>query len=316
MRHYGPPPQETEERAMSTISTPASVTNTDGPSGVLVATLDEDLLLERYAQERRPELEAELVRRFMPLARSLAMRYRGGVEPNDDLLQVASLALLKALRGYDPERGRRFAAYAAPTILGELRRHFRDHAWRLHMPRSLQESSLRVERVSATLADEFGATPTVGQIADRLGVSEEDVLDALQARESQRAASLDMPVHRDESESVPTVETIGSDDLGFDRVEAQAAVERCGNLEDRERAVIQMRFDEDLNQYEIGERLGISQMQVSRLLRRALAKLLEAVQGDAAPSGRRTFADDGHDPRFPTGRIRRRSRRRAPAHAA
>lgn len=274
----------------------------------------EEVLLRRYAEEPTPALEEELVTRFAPLARSLAMRYRGGPERNEDLVQVANLALVKALRGYDPAVGKRFVAYAAPTILGELRRHFRDHSWRLHIPRSLQERTMAVEKASAELADELGVSPGVEAIAERLGLSEEDVLDVLQARESQRPMSLDMPVHRDEAESVPTVETIGDEDAGFDGIEAQLAVERCAELDDRERAVLAMRFDEDLNQYEIGARLGISQMQVSRVMRRALAKLLEAVQGDEAPDGVRTFTDDGPaDARFPEGRVRRRKRRAAAA---
>lgn len=274
----------------------------------------EEMLLRRYAQQPTPALEEELVIRFTPLARSLAMRYRGGAERNEDLIQVASLALVKALRGYDPERGKRFVAYAAPTILGELRRHFRDHSWRLHMPRSLQERSLAVERATAELSDELGVTPTVSQIAEHLELGEEDVLDVLQARESQRAMSLDMPVRRDESESVPTIETIGSDESGFDAVEAQLAVESCSGLDERERAVLEMRFREELNQYEIGERLGISQMQVSRVMRRGLAKLLEAVQGEEAPDGKRTF-EERHDVRFPAGRSRRRRRRGETAEA-
>lgn len=270
----------------------------------------EDVLLRRYTEEPTPALEEELVRRFMPLARSLAMRYKGGAERNEDLMQVASLALVKALRGFDPAFGKRFVAYAAPTILGELRRHFRDHSWRLHMPRSLQERSLAVERASTELGDELGRPPAVADIAARLELPEEDILDVLQARESQKAMSLDMPVHRDESESVPTIETIGSDERGYDAVEAQFAVERCADLDDRERAVLEMRFREDLNQYEIGERLGISQMQVSRVMRRALAKMLEAVQGEEAPDGLRTFADSGRgDARFPQGRARTRKRR-------
>lgn len=270
----------------------------------------EEALLRRYANDPTPALEEELVRRFMPLARSLAMRYKGGVERNEDLMQVASLALVKALRGFDASRGKRFVAYAAPTILGELRRHFRDHSWRLHMPRSLQERALAVERASGELADELGRNPGVAEIARRLEILEEEVLDVLQARESQKAMSLDMPVHRDENESVPTVETIGTDEAGYDAVEAQFAVERCADLDDRERAVLEMRFHEDLNQYEIGARLGISQMQVSRVMRKALAKLLEAVQGDEAPAGVRTFTEDGTgDARFPQGRSRRRQRR-------
>ena len=274
----------------------------------------EEALLRRYAEAPSPALEEELVIRFLPLARSLAMRYKGGVERNEDLVQVASLALVKALRGYDPEVGKRFVAYAAPTILGELRRHFRDHSWRLHMPRSLQESSMAVERASEELADENGRSPSVAEIAERMNIAEEEVLDVLQAKQSQRAMSLDMPVNRDESESVPTIETIPSEESGFDGVEAQLAVERCASLEDRERQVLAMRFQEDLNQYEIGERLGISQMQVSRVMRKALAKLLEAVQGDETPEGVRTFEDATRpDARVPQGRTRRR--KRGPEHA-
>ena len=274
---------------------------------VRLATAGEEFLLRRYANSPTPELEAELIERFTPLARSLAKRYRGGIEGTEDLNQVASLALVKALRGYDPERGRSFKAYAAPTILGELRRHFRDHSWRLHMPRSLQEGSLSVERAAAVLSDELGRTPSVTQISEHLDIEEEDVLDALQARESQYAVSLDAPVQRDETQ-VTMAETIGRDESGFDAVESQLAIERCAGLSDREREVVELRFVADLNQYEVGERLGISQMQVSRLLRRGLAKLLEAVQGDERPSGHRTFDDSRRDPRFPHGRVRRRRR--------
>lgn len=266
----------------------------------------EESLLSEYAQDRRPELEEELFMRFQPLARSLAMRYRNSGERNEDLLQVANLALVKALRGYDPERGKRFAAYAAPTILGEIRRHFRDHSWRLHMPRSLQERTLEVERTTNELGDELGRAPTASEVAERAGISEEDVIDVYQARQAQRSMSLDMPVHRDEAESVPMIETVGSVEGGFDGVEAQLAIEQVSDLDEREQEVIRMRFEDGLNQYEIGEKLGISQMQVSRIMRRGLAKLLEAVQGHESPDGQRTFTDERPDPRFPEGRSRRR----------
>jgi RNA polymerase sigma-B factor len=269
----------------------------------------EETLLSEYARARRPDLEEELFMRFQPLARSLAMRYRGSGERSEDLIQVANLALVKALRGYDPERGKRFAAYAAPTILGEIRRHFRDHSWRLHMPRSLQERTLEVERTSTELGEELGRAPTAHEVADRAGLSQEDVLDVYQAREAQRSMSLDMPVHRDEAESVPMIETVGIIEDGFDAVEAQMAIERTSSLDEREQEVIRMRFEGGLNQYEIGEELGVSQMQVSRIMRRGLAKLLEAVQGEESPDGRRTFSDERPDPRFPDGRARRRSRR-------
>ena len=273
----------------------------------------EETLLSEYAQKRRPDLEEELFVRFQPLARSLAMRYRSGGERNEDLLQVANLALVKALRGYDPERGKRFAAYAAPTILGEIRRHFRDHSWRLHMPRSLQERTMEVERTATALGEELGRAPKVSEIGERAGMSDEDVLDVYQALEAQRSMSLDMPVHRDEAESVPMIETVGSVEDGYDAVEAQLAIERSAKLDEREQAVIRMRFQDGLNQYEIGEALGVSQMQVSRVMRRGLAKLLEAVQGDESPDGRRTFEEDRRDPRFPEGRARRRAKRQPAA---
>ena len=275
----------------------------------------EETLLAEYASTPRPDLEEELFKRFLPLARSLAMRYRGGAERNEDLVQVASLALVKALRGYDPERGKRFAAYAAPTILGEIRRHFRDHSWRLHMPRSLQERTLEVERFATDLGEELGRAPSAAEVAERSGLSVEQVIDVYQAREAQRSMSLDVPVHRDEADSVPMIETVGSHENGFEAVEAQMAVESCAALDEREREVIHMRFVDGLNQYEIGEALGVSQMQVSRVLRRGLAKLLEAVQGDEAPDGRRTFSDDAADARFPQGRTRRR-RKQPEAQAA
>lgn len=274
-------------------------------SGAMGAAPEEALLSE-YASTPRPDLEQELFVRFMPLAKSLAMRYRNSSERNEDLVQVAGLALLKALRGYDPERGRRFAAYAAPTILGELRRHFRDHSWRLHMPRSLQENTMKVERTALDMSDELGRAPTVSEVAGRSGLDEEDVLDVYQAREAQRSMSLDMPVHRDDFDSVPLIETVASGEGGFDAVEAQLAIEQCADLDDREAAVIQMRFEEGLNQYEIGEKLGVSQMQVSRIMRRGLAKLLEAVQGHESPDGKRTFESQLDDARFPNGRVRRR----------
>jgi len=280
---------------------------------VPIGTASEELLLAEYAVTRARDLEEELCKRFMPLARSLAMRYRGGAERNEDLIQVASLALVKALRGYDPERGKRFPAYAAPTILGELRRHFRDHSWRLHMPRSLQERTLEVERTTTALGEELGRAPTAKEVSERSGLDEEGVLDVYQAREAQRSVSLDMPVHRDESDSVPMIETVGSTEAGFDAVESQMAIETSAKLDEREREVIRLRFGEDLNQYEIGEALGISQMQVSRVMRRGLAKMLEAVQGDEDPDGRRTFSDDVADARFPQGRMRRRTRKPPPA---
>ncbi len=267
---------------------------------------DERLLLARYAAHPSIALEAELVTRFAPLSQSLARRYRGRSENGDDLSQVASFGLVKALRRYDPAVGKRFAAFATPTILGELRRHFRDNSWRLHMPRSIQETSLAVDRVSAELLEELGKVPTADDIAARAGIDAEDVAEALAAKISQQSFSLDIPTRSDDAESPTVLETVGREDLGYDKVESQLAVEQCAGLGEQEESVLRMRFVDELNQHEIGDRLDISQMQVSRILRRALAKLLEAVGGDERPNGVRSLEDTTPNARFPNGRTRRR----------
>jgi RNA polymerase sigma-B factor len=242
---------------------------------------DENRLLRDYAQMGDPALREELVRRFLPLARSLALRYRGSSEDIEDLIQVASLGLVKALDGFDLERGKSFVAYAAPTILGELRRHFRDRVWDVRLPRGLQERTMAVHRAAAELSDELGRSPTVGQIASRLDMDDEEVSEALQADEARRTLSLEVPRSKEDAESATIMETLGQTEAGYDAVEAQLAAQDAP-LDERERRVLQLRFGEDLNQYEIGRHLGVSQMQVSRIMRGALRKLLVAVQADAS----------------------------------
>jgi len=237
----------------------------------------EKALLEEYSRTRDPRLKAELAERFMPLARSMALRYRGGSESVDDLVQVASLGLVKALDGFDPERGRPFAAYAVPTMLGELRRHFRDHTWNVHLPRGLQERTISVRDAIQELGDKHGTSPTVAQIAERLELSEEEVLDAMEADSARRTVSLDAPRSIDEAQSAPVIETVPDTELGYDAVESQLAAVDAG-LDDREKTVLRLRFGKDMTQYEIGQQLGVSQMQISRVMRRALHKLLAAVR--------------------------------------
>lgn len=249
-----------------------------GSAGPALGLAPEDALLERYAESRDPVLREELAARFMPLARSLAMRYRRQTESLDDLVQVASLGLIKAIDGFDPERGRPFPAYAVPTILGELRRHFRDHVWNVRLPRGLQELTMKVDDAAATLTEELGRFPTPAQIAERLGVGTEEVLESLEASHARRTLSLDAPRLADE-ESAPTIETIGSSEGGYDRVESQLASEDA-DLDEREWKVLRLRFVEQMTQYEIGAQLGVSQMQISRISRRALWKLLNAVRGE------------------------------------
>ena len=264
------PPETTPER---------SATRAGARPGIDAAQRQrEDVLLRRFAMSRSPALREELVLRFMPLARSLAMRYRGGTEALEDLVQVANLGLVKAIDGFDPRRGRPFTAYAVPTILGELRRHFRDHVWNLHLPRSLQERTMAVDEAVTELTERLGRFPTVAQIAARLRTDEEDVLEALRAGEARRTLSLDAPRLREDGDSAPTVESIGDDEPGYDAVEAGIA-SRVAGLDEREWLVLRLKFVEGLNQYEIGGRLGVSQMQISRIMRRALRKLLAAVRG-------------------------------------
>src|SRR5919112_3167901 len=205
----------------------------------------------------------ELAERFLPLARDLALRYTYTDEPFDDLLQVASLGLIKAIDRFDPERGTKFTSYAAPTILGELKRHFRDKGWALHVPRDLQERTLAVSRATETLSKELGRSPKVREVAAEIGCSPEAVLEAQEAAASYEAASLDAPTARDDEEAAPLVDMMGGEDAAYE-------------LPEVERQVIELRFMHDLTQREIGERIGYSQMHVSRLLRRALNRLESA----------------------------------------
>ena len=267
-----PPPSGTNQQALA----PAETVSASTP-----ATNSETELLRRYAETGDAALKEELVCRFLPLARSLALRYRGSSEDIEDLIQVASLGLVKALDGFDLERGRSFIAYAAPTILGELRRHFRDRVWEVRLPRGLQERTMAVSEAAAELSDHLGHTPTVSQIAERLNLDDEEVSEALQADEARRTLSLEVPRSREDIGSATILETLGETEPGYDAVEAQLAAEDAP-LDERERRVLRLRFEQDLNQYEIGRRLGVSQMQVSRLMRRALRKLLAAVQAKNA----------------------------------
>jgi RNA polymerase sigma-B factor len=235
-------------------------------------------LLLRYASDRSPAVRDEIVERFMPLARSLAMRYRGGSEPIDDLVQVANLGLVKAVSRFDPRQTSAFTAFAVPTIIGELRRHFRDRIWTLRLPRGLQELTMDIDAAVDRLTKQLGRPPTPTQIAAELGLAIEQVLEGIAAGEARRTLSLDAPPFPDD-EAPPPLERMSSSESGFDRVEAQFAASDAG-LDERERRILQLRFGEGLTQQQISRRLGVSQMRVSRINREALWKLLSAVRGD------------------------------------
>jgi RNA polymerase sigma-B factor len=228
----------------------------------------------RLAQQGDHHARDSLVERYMPLARSLALRYRRASEPLDDLIQVASVGLVKAVDRWDPERGLAFSSYAVPTILGELRRYFRDSTWDVRPARDLQELCLAVEEAREALWGELGRSPTVGDLAARLQRAEEEIVEALQATEGRSVRSLDAPVHDEEEDSASAGDLIGRHDAEYDRVEAGVTIERLtGILDDRAREILRLRFAEDLLQSEIAERVGCSQMHVSRIIRSSLEKL-------------------------------------------
>jgi RNA polymerase sigma-B factor len=231
-------------------------------------------LLVRYHEKGDLAAREELCERFLPLARDLALRYTYTDEPLEDLVQVASLGLIKAVDRFEPGRGTKFTSYAAPTILGELKRHFRDKGWSLHVPRDLQERTLAVSRATEELSKELGRSPKVREVAEHLGCSSEQVLEAQEAAASYEAASLDAPAARDDDESASLVDLLGDTDDSYDLVEdRQAIAKEWAGLPDVERQVLELRFMHDLTQREIGEKIGYSQMHVSRLLRRALNRL-------------------------------------------
>ena len=225
------------------------------------------------------------MQRFLPLARQLARRYQRGGEQLDDLVQVASLGLLKAIDRFDPARETAFSSFAVPTILGELKRHFRDRGWSVRVPRDLQEMSVRVERVAEELSRELGRAPTPAEIGSHIGATTEQVLEAREAAGAYRAVSLDRP-RDDDEDGDGMAESMGAEDPGFGIAEDAATVERLmAVLSDREREVLRLRFAEDLTQSEIGARIGVSQMHVSRLIRQAVARLRESAveaEDDAA----------------------------------
>jgi RNA polymerase sigma-B factor len=211
------------------------------------------------------------VRRFLPLARHLAGRYPVGAD-RDDLEQVAAIGLIKAIDRFDPSRGIAFSSFAVPTILGELKRHFRDLGWSVRVPRALQELATRVTRAVEELNGELGRTPTTLEIASYCGISAEQVLEARATATAHRAISLDQSTREDDDE--PGRQPVGQEDSGYAEVEHAADLDRLlSRLSEREQLVLRLRFQEDLVQREIGERMGISQMHVSRLITNAINTL-------------------------------------------
>jgi RNA polymerase sigma-B factor len=243
-------------------------------SVVQLGKLSEEELIERHRAGDQAALE-ELTNRYRPLACGLARRYSYTSEAADDLEQVACIGLVAAINRYDPTRGKSLRAFAVPTILGELRRHFRDTGWSVHMPRPLQERARDVREVTSKMVAELQRSPTPREVAERMQLSVEDVLESRAVRRAYSPDSLDAPPKPSEDGSPGSWDSIhGCEEEGYARVEASAAVERAMRaLPERERQIIQLRYGAELSQAEIGSALGISQMHVSRLLRRSLDRV-------------------------------------------
>jgi RNA polymerase sigma-B factor len=220
----------------------------------------------------RPALRTRTVEAWLPLAQHLARRYAGRGEPSDDLVQVAVVGLIKALDRYESDRGVDFGYFAIPTIVGELKRHFRDRTWSIRVPRRLQELRLEITAANNVLSHTLGRSPTVADIATYLKVSEEDVLEGLEGARAYTATSLSTPIGDEGDGSLG--DTLGGEDHGFALTDLRLSLgPAVARLDEREQRIITLRFYGNLTQTEIAEQIGISQMHVSRLLNRALAKL-------------------------------------------
>jgi RNA polymerase sigma-B factor len=242
--------------------------------------LEDHKLLLRYHRDGDVEAREELVLRFMPLARQLATRYRHGGESLEDLVQVACVGLLKAIDRYDPARGNGFTRYAVPTMLGEIKRHFRDKGWSVHVPRATQELALKVGEALGSLPAKLGRSPRPRDVAEAVGAPVEDVLEAMEAATAYEATSLDAP--RPGADADWTyADSLCADERGYELVEiGEALRSTLEALPRRERLILRLRFEADMTQAEIADCVGVSQMHVSRLLRRSLDRLSAA--GSAA----------------------------------
>jgi RNA polymerase sigma-B factor len=234
---------------------------------------DDERLFKAWLHSGDRRARAALIERFLPLARSLARRYHRSGEPLEDLIQVASVALVKAIDRYDLARGCAFSSFAVPTITGELKRHFRDHSWTVRPPRDVQELTLRVETALIRLTQQLDRSPTTTELATAAGLDEEQVLEALQARCGRTGLSLQAP-QGDPGDATTLEDTLGAEDPDIARAETRAELNGLlKTITPRAREMLRLRFEEDMTQAEIGAIFGVSQMQVSRILRQTITHL-------------------------------------------
>jgi RNA polymerase sigma-B factor len=239
-------------------------------------TFDVDEAFVEYRRTKSRQLRNRLIEEHRHVAERVARRFPNRSLPWDDVFQVAQLGLLKAVERFDPARGFKFSTFAEPTISGELKRHFRDHLWDVRVPRRAHDLQQSVKRVAEELTHELDRAPTIAEIAERLDVGPDDVMMAMEADAARRATSLSAPVG--DADGAILSDQLGDEDASLERAADRVTlVELVANLPERERELIRLRFEENLSQSEIGERLGVSQMHVSRLLRRTLTELRSQV---------------------------------------
>jgi len=257
-----------------------------GPAGIPVRNADEVKLFEAWQQHGDARARELLAQRYLPFARRLARRFQSPRELLDDLDQVASLGLVKAIDRFDCTRGVTFKSYAVPTILGEIKRYFRDSGWAVHVPRAMQERALKVEQARREMAAETGRSPTFNELAEFLEMSIEDVLEAAEAAAAHHSVSFETPVGDGDGEHGTLGDELGANDPGFDVAELDAMLgQAAAHLTERERRVLALRFVADQPQTEIAAAIGVSQMQVSRILRQTLSRL-ETLMDSREPVGR------------------------------
>jgi RNA polymerase sigma-B factor len=234
---------------------------------------------EATTEDEKARLREELVDQHIGLVEFLARRFRNRGEPLEDLVQVGTIGLLKAIERFDLEREVEFSTYATPTIVGELKRHFRDKGWAVRVPRRLQELHLELTKVVGYLGQELGRSPTVPEIAEYSGFSEEEVLEGLEIAQAYNFTSLDAPIDSEDGGSTSFADQLGGEDEHLENLEYRASLApEMEKLPDRERRIIYLRFFKGLTQSEIADKLGISQMHVSRLLNRTLTHLRDALE--------------------------------------
>jgi RNA polymerase sigma-B factor len=254
-----------------------------------VTSAGDRALLRRYHEQGDRAAREQLIEQYMSLVRSLARRYANRGEQLDDLVQIGAIGLIKAIDRFDLDRGVELTTYATPNIIGEIKRHFRDKGWAVRVPRGLQELSVQLSRLVEQLTVQLGRSPTIAEIAEAADAEEEAVLEALESGRAYTSVSLSSAGGPDDDDELDPLESIGSEEHQYEVSEDRAVLAPGFQvLDERERMILHLRFFEGLTQSQIAQQIGISQMHVSRLIRRSLEKIREEIAGEE-PAGRRAY---------------------------